>query len=61
MHAHVPAVEQQGTPSVQRGHADASQTLVAGVLQRTEGPGIEDTVVLAFHVLVQGPGSAPLE
>ena len=61
MHAHALAVEQQGTPAVHRGHADASQLLVPGMLQRSEGPGMDDSVVLAFHVLVQGPGSAPLE
>ena len=59
--AQVPAVEQQGTPAVHRGHADTSQLVVAGVRQRIEGPGIDDTVVPAFHVLVQGPGAAPLE
>ena len=45
MHAHAPAVEQQGTPAVHRGHADTSQLLVAGMLQRSEGPGIDDGVV----------------
>jgi len=36
--ARVPAVVQQGTPAVHLGHADASQLLVAGEFQRSEGP-----------------------